>query len=143
MLEKLAGRLRWERTGDGIRAVIPVRYSWIAFAKRLWEPCFYVLIFSLLEPFFRGPHEAAIGWKERLAMYCMFFVLWFVGSLFPGKIIMTLNRSIMIIERRSFGIKRSTHKYSTKRLNDLRFVAASNRDEIRNEWRQSEMQIDE
>ena len=28
MLEKLAGRLKWEKTGLGIRVVIPARQDW-------------------------------------------------------------------------------------------------------------------
>ncbi|MGA3345529.1 MAG: hypothetical protein ABSC76_11735 [Terracidiphilus sp.] len=143
MLERLAGRLKWERTSDGIRVVIPERFNWIALGKGLWEPCFYMLIFFLVEPVIRSPHEAGLGWNGWLAMCAMFFALWFLGSLFPEKIILTLNRSMMIIQRRSFGIKRSTSKYSTDSLNNLRFVSASNREEIRNEYRQSEIQIDQ
>jgi hypothetical protein len=143
MLETLAGRLKWERTSDGIRVVIPARFSWSTMRKHLWEPCFYSLIFFLVEPFLRSPHEAGLGWKERLAMCAMIFVLWFVASLFPGKIILTLNPSTMIIQRRSFGLKRSTCTYLNERLNALRFVARTNREEIRNEYRQSEMQIDQ
>jgi hypothetical protein len=30
MLETQAGRLKWERTADGIRVVIPVKVGWIA-----------------------------------------------------------------------------------------------------------------
>jgi hypothetical protein len=29
MLEKLAGRLKWERTGTGIRVEIPARIPWL------------------------------------------------------------------------------------------------------------------
>ena len=35
MLEVLKGRLKWERTADGIRVVIPARLSWSAIRRHL------------------------------------------------------------------------------------------------------------
>lgn len=43
MLETLAGRLKWERTVDGIRVVIPARLSWGAIRRLLDSLGVYVL----------------------------------------------------------------------------------------------------
>jgi len=43
MLETLIGRLKWERTGDAIRVVIPARLSWGAIRKLLDDLGVYIV----------------------------------------------------------------------------------------------------
>jgi hypothetical protein len=142
MLETLAGRLKWERTCDGIRVVIPVRFSWIAIGKGIWEPCVFLLLMSLVDPFLYSPHKVPLTWEGRLLIYLTILLLW-SALVSTGKTILTLNPSMLIIQRRPPRFKRRTNRYSTGGLNDLRFVASSNREEIRNGWNQSEIQFDQ
>ena len=49
MFETLAGRLKWERTADGIRAVIPSRFSWfMLLSSGLWLLIFPHFTYEIL-----------------------------------------------------------------------------------------------
>ena len=43
MLERLAGRLKWEDANDGVRVVIPARLSWGAIRNLLEDLGVYVM----------------------------------------------------------------------------------------------------
>jgi hypothetical protein len=105
------------------------------------DPCFTLLLFFLIEPFFRFKHEASIGWEGYLVISFAWLSLWFVLML-TGKTILTLGPSAMTVQHRPFRFKPSSIKFPPGQLNHLRFVVASNREEIRNEFGQSEIQID-
>jgi hypothetical protein len=68
-------------------------------------------------------------------------ILWMLTA----RSVLSLDQSEFTIEHRYLGrtIRNNTLKRSTSRLGHLRFVSASNREETRNTYRQSEMQIDE
>jgi hypothetical protein len=139
MLETLAGRLKWEKTEQGIRVVIPARYSPKRILHKLlveiWLPA---IIYGVLWCFLTKGAKwgGPLGWASGAVI--AFFIL-----MLTGRTVLFLDESKLTIEFRSFWIRRSTSRYSTARLSNLHFVAASNREEIRNEYRQSEMQIDE
>jgi hypothetical protein len=145
MLEKLAGRLKWERAGDGIRVVIPARRNWRAalqvlraswpsgFASNLLFTLFFLIVMyiSSREPF---------RWWGIL----IFFVLLVAGDIsreLLGKTILTLDSASLKIDWKIFGVKQTSSKFANERLHDLRFVVSAPSADIRNDFRLNEIQF--
>jgi hypothetical protein len=139
MLETLAGRLKWEQTEQGIRLVIPARFNGKRILYRLMSELWVPMIIYAVSWYFLSS-EARWGIFLGLAFGTVIAIF---RLMLTGRAVLLLEPSRLTIEFRSFWIKRSTSKYLTARLENLRFVDASSREEIRNEYRQSEMQIDE
>jgi hypothetical protein len=139
MLETLAGRLKWDKTERGIRLVIPARFNGRRVIYKLMSDLWLPMIVYAVSWYYLSS-EARRGIILGLASGT---VIAFFGFMLTGRTVLLLEPSRLTIEFRSFWVKRKTSKYLTTRLENLRFVAASNREEIRNEYRQSEMQIDE
>jgi hypothetical protein len=121
MLEKLAGRLKWERTGGGIRVVIPVRVPWLS----ALIGGFGVFSLPSLTMDLFGKHRSIAG-PASFAPECVglfLCVLWFT-LLFTIKQILTLNSTEMAIQTRTFGIEVKNGAYATDRLQCLRFVSS-------------------
>lgn len=139
MLETLAGRIKWEKTEEGIRVVIPARFSSRKFLRdfflEIWVPAvLYAMCWHFMAS--RDRWAMALGWVPVSVIGVFLLML-------TARTVLLLDPSLLTIEFRSFWRMRSKSKFPTKRLDSLRFVDASNREEIRNNYRQSEMQIDE
>jgi hypothetical protein len=118
MLETLAGRLKWEQTGDGIRVVIPVRMPLLTALSGIWLfmlPHFTVEVFDKLRGFI-DPRSFAPVWIGLCLV-----VLWFT-MIFTTQQILTLNPGEIVIQVRIFGIGVKKRAFATSRLQCLRFV---------------------
>jgi hypothetical protein len=117
MLEKLAGRLKWERIVDCIRVVIPVRIPWLLALNVIWLvmlPHFTVELFDKLRGI-TGPASFAPEWIG----FCI-GVLWFT-MFFTTQQVLILNPAEMTVQVRMFGIGLKKRTVATSRLHYLRF----------------------
>lgn len=120
MLEPLAGRLKWERIGHGIRVVIPVRFPLLDALTGI-----SLLTLPVSTIFLFGKHQSLTG-LSRFIPIGIGFVLcvgWFV-LVFTIKHVLTLNPAEMTVQTRTFGIGVRSRTYATSRLQNLRFVAS-------------------
>ena len=126
MLEKLAGRLRWERTGQGIRIVIPARQDWwivplaiflTAIAWVDWTDWFF-LHNSLPDSSFSK--LAWLGIATSAVLACI-FVCWFLWGM-TGKTILAMDPFELKLERRVIGIEWDIRKFSTYDVKNLRYI---------------------
>src|ERR1035441_8720219 len=118
MLETLAGRLKWERTGDGIRVVIPVRIPWPSALSGIWLfmlPHFTVELFGK-SGVITGPASLAPKWIGLCLL-----VSWFT-MIFTIKQVLILNPAEMGFQTFTFGIGVKKSTYATSRLKCLRFI---------------------
>ncbi len=118
MLEKLAGRLKWERTGNGIRVVIPVRFPFMAVLSGMGVislPFCVVSIFDKLGGV-TGPLPVATIWVGLIlgVMQMMIF--------FTTKHVLTLSPAETTVQSRVLGIGVRKHTFATSRQRNLRFV---------------------
>jgi hypothetical protein len=117
MLEKLAGRLKWERMGDGIRVVIPVRVPWLTAISGIWLfmlPCFITVLFCKL----RGITVPCPFTLDLIGL--LFVAMWFT-MIFTIQHVLTLNPAEMTMQVRMFGIGVRKRTYATSCLYCLRF----------------------
>jgi hypothetical protein len=127
MLERLAGRLRWERTPEGMLVTIPVRrgttivlYSPLVL---IWVIIASVRYWNLLSTPHPDDSEFTLQ-MVAMAIYAVglcFFVCW-VTWIFTGETILTLVPAEMKIQRRVIGIELSTRSFPTNYLRDLKYV---------------------
>lgn len=118
MLEKLAGRLKWERTGDGIRVVIPVRVpllSTLSGISLVYAPLFTLQVFDKL----RGVAVPASFVPLWIGLFLS--VIWFT-MMFTMKQILTLSPAQMGFQTRTMGIGVRKGTRATSGLRNLRFV---------------------
>jgi hypothetical protein len=142
MLEILAGRLKWERTGDGIRVVIPTRFNWLVTRDKLFYAFITMLGFCVTFIVLSIVDGKPVQWGIILC-----FALGYLSSvivlMLTDRTIMSLNKNMMTIQYRSCGIVRRKKKYLTELVYDLRFADSSHRAKIRNVYRQNEIQFGE
>jgi hypothetical protein len=120
MLEKLAGRLRWERSCDGIRVIIPLRFSWLS---ALGGIGFLALPQFTAEVFGRFRHGAGpASFAPEWTALCL-VVVWFT-MVFTTKQVLTLNPAELTIQARLFGIGVRKRSFATSRFHNLRFASA-------------------
>jgi hypothetical protein len=119
MLEKLAGRLKWERTGNGIHVEIPVMWDLQMVGVSFWM--------------FMFPHFLAhLFWDithQKPSLYLFFLpdviglfqlLLWLM-AMQNFKVSLTPTPETMTAERRAFGILPKLHTEATRDLSNLRF----------------------
>ncbi len=120
MLQTLAGRVNWERTENGIRAVVPSRFSW-------WFlfPGLVVLTFPhfTYEVFWKSGQAAAMGPRSFTPEWIglALFVFW-IALFRTHKSVLTLTSAEMRVEKRTLGLRLRTGVSATTQLSDLRFV---------------------
>jgi len=132
MMEKLAGRLKWERTPQGIRVAIPRRRSamsafyvpliviWLAVASiRYWH-------------LFETPHTPDVEFTLQIAaigIYGVGFVIFacWLAVTFTGETVVSLDPDEMAIQNRVFGVEMATHRFPTREVNQLTYVAPGQR----------------
>jgi hypothetical protein len=122
MLETLEGRLKWERTGDGIRVVIPVRMGWLPAMSgiSLWIlPAFAVWG---IEYFIHLSRPVSVVLNEiSLCSGVCLVILWF-AMIFTLEQVLTLNPAEVTFQARALGIGIRKRSVATSRLSNLRFV---------------------
>lgn len=130
MLETLAGRLKWERTGDGIRVEIPARLTskerLYTFSLGLvWSS---LLLGDILRWFFEGSHSVWAQWLGRggmdsIVVLVLAWSAWFALT----SVRLLLDPVSLKLEYCVFGIRWLSHRNSTRLLHNLRFKGRSSR----------------
>ena len=126
MLEKLAGRLKWERTPLGMLVAIPVRRSMTAALYgplvAIWLIYAWVHFWHLLA----APHSGGSAFTLQmiaLGIYAVglcYFVCWLLW-IFTGETVLTLVPSELKIQRRVIGIKFASLSFPTHHVRNLRY----------------------
>ena len=126
MYDRLAGRLTWERTVQGIRVEIPARLNWTIGFLFVW-----LVGWTAAGGFFlQKISDPAMPWHFRL----VWSAFWIVAEAFAvssivwslsGRFTLALDSSSLEITRRAAGIKLSGQSYRTSDVHNLRFVPAT------------------
>jgi hypothetical protein len=120
MLEPLTGRLKWERQGDGIRVIIPSRFSWW-----LLYPGLLLLMFPhfTYEVFWKIGHTAATEPRSFIPEWIglALLVIW-IALFRTHECVLTLTPAEMRVENRALGLGLRTSTSGTSQLSDLRFI---------------------
>lgn len=147
-MERLAGRLKWDRKGNRIRVVFPairnlgaiagtIRASWKAGIATFSATFAFVFALGLLFP----PSRPERWWVTPLfiAFGCA------TGEMstgLPRHWTITLVHNHLWVEQQFLSWQRKRVLYSTANLFDLRFVKAESGADIRNPYRLDEIQFD-
>ena len=123
MLEKLAGRIKWERTGDGICVVIPTPFSWrtVLTGLSLWMFCHFTG--EIIAKNHHGAVNGSASFMPEWIGLCLGGV-WLL-AIFAGKQILTLNPVEMKMQFRTLGVRGRAVSVETHRLHNLRYSPSS------------------
>lgn len=152
MQKRLAGRLKWERTDDGVRVQFPRHISAgdilecvvLPFAVGLFMYLFARLVVMLFMYYHPHPHPHLMTWWGALARGLEIGLALSVGSLLARATTtttLTLNPMQLKIVWRSLGVARKTRVFSTASLSELRFAKYMPGAEIKNNRRRNEMRF--
>jgi hypothetical protein len=123
MLEKLAGRLKWEHSDQGIRIEIPARWGWQAiFAAVLLAGG--ALAASQVEwtiPSDEARFRLGVLSAVVIGVGVCFTVAWISWS-FTGRTIVSVNQNEMKIQRKVLGIEWDTRRFVTFEVRNLRYL---------------------
>jgi hypothetical protein len=127
MQEQLEGRLKWERTPEGIMVSIPVRRgattAGYALLVLIWLTIASVHYWHLFStPRAGGPSEGLQ--LIAIALYVFgffFFAAWAVWTV-TGETVVMLDPSMLKIQQRILGIEISTRRFKTIEAWNFRFV---------------------
>lgn len=118
MLETLAGRLKWEHTGNGIRVELPAQFTWPNVLRRVggWL-LYWALIFSLmiLLDELRG-HP--VYWGVVLLFAPLYAVIG-IWQILARRTVLILSPDEMTINQAFFQKDWSKRAYATRRLQNL------------------------
>src|ERR1035438_3608834 len=128
MLETLAGRLKWERTGTGIRVEIPARLDWSVLFYVVW-----LVLWSMggwhvmIETFYRHDQSMfnlfwLMGWAFG-ECYVTAFTIWSL----TGRTTLELDPCQLEITRRIVGIQIGKRTFSNTDVRNLRFIPSRGR----------------
>jgi hypothetical protein len=127
MLETLAGRLKWERTVNGIRVEIPARGSDPVLSQLAWF-CFLagpVLLFVGIPDKDSTAFELLFIWVLLIAglLSTIVRILWEIA----GKTILTIDPNSMALSSRIMGLDLKRRSYANENVRLMRFVPAVTR----------------
>ena len=131
MLERLAGRLKWERDGSGIRVEIPARAGWLLAFFLLWLILWGGIGGTMV--------VRALADDDLSTFMLVWSIAWAAGVLFglgaiiwgtSGRTMLFLNQSEMMIQRRVMGMEWDNRSFATRDVRNLRFIPAS----LRSGW---------
>ncbi len=123
MLEKLAGRLKWEQAGSGIRVEIPVRLDW-------WVVPFAIIVILWIagEWFYQvsALHATGLPGLVWIAIACgsaasCMIVCWILWGL-TGKTLLMLNPWEMKLQRKVAGMEWNTRVFDPRYVHNLRYI---------------------
>jgi hypothetical protein len=125
--ETLAGRIRYERTGTGIRIEIPTRKDWVAILA-VSSLCFWTLRGMAIVPgiLFTGGTASSTQWTAMLGFFTVSFLsfVWLSWS-FVGKSTIELNEIELKIVRCILWFKLDTRAFRTREVRNLRYLPCS------------------
>jgi len=128
MVEKLEGRLMWEKAGERMRVAIPMRRGPMA---GIYVPLILIWLGVATTRYwhlFAAPHPDDREFTLQLmaiAIYVLgfcFFVCWLAWTT-TGETILFLDPNEMKIQRRVIGVELSTRSFPTSNVSQLRYVA--------------------
>ena len=128
LLEKLAGKLRWEQTGTGIRVEIPAQVDWSIVFLIIW-----FVVWTLV-----GSYMYARGFTRMFpSLFGLVWVLGWAGAevavaatilwKIAGRTTLMLDQSQIAIARRLMGIQFSRQSFVTESVRNLRYRPGGNR----------------
>jgi hypothetical protein len=124
MREKLAGRLTWEPTGEGIRVDIPARRSWTIVIHFVWLILWCGAGWLAWTRIHEGHHAATnipliwlVGWAAGV-VFMTARILWSLS----GGTTLELNSHELRIARQMIGVQVSTRCYANTDVRNLRFI---------------------
>jgi hypothetical protein len=127
VLEKLNGRLRWERTPQGIRVEVPARLDWAVVVMGVVVALWALLCMSLAPlQLMMSDAPGIAAWAFALcflALACAALVL-LVWN-FKGKTTLTLDPAEMKLVRHVLGVEWSTRVFQTREVRNLRYLPSS------------------
>ncbi len=125
MTDQLAGRLRWERTGLGIRVDIPAKSGWGVLFMGFWLAAWgfggWKAISSALST---KPDNFLYVWLLFWAVALVFVSMTIIWSL-AGKTTLTLDSGNLDLTRSVAGFAFSRRSFRTSDVRNLRFQPAS------------------
>lgn len=128
MLETLAGRLKWEQTGQGIRVEIPARLDWTTLFFIAWLAMWSLAGWHIIMQTFTK-HDAPVFnmlWLVGWAAAECFVIASIIWSL-AGHTTLILDAYVLEITRRIAGIQLDTRSFATSNVHNLRYMPAGNR----------------
>jgi len=153
MLERLAGRLKWEDANDGVRVVIPARLSWGAIRNLLEDLGVYVMaslgIFVIVGcvAYLRGLSFHSFLSNSGIQSFYFCSLGSYAGLILArtlprlfGETVVTLNPAKFTIEWNA-PLSRSTEVFPTATLQCFRFVESPGERPIQNKIGQNEIQF--
>lgn len=124
MRETLAGRLKWENTGYGIRVEIPARMGWGVLFLTMWLAGWLFAGSIAIREVLNGndPSKFTLVWLAGWAIeagVAAAALIWSIG----GRTILTLAQGEMTIQRTVFGMEWDTRRFQTSHVMNVRYVA--------------------
>jgi hypothetical protein len=127
MLETLNGKLKWERTPQGIRVEIPARLDWAVVAMGV-VVALWALVASAVAPLSVLTHDAP-GFAAWFFALCFLALACAAASLlvwnFKGKTTLTLDPAEMKLVRHVLGHEWNTRVFQTREVRNLRYLPSS------------------
>ncbi|MGD0940121.1 MAG: hypothetical protein ABR905_10445 [Terracidiphilus sp.] len=123
MREKLAGRLKLERTGMGIRIEIPSQAGWLAVFFGFWLAFWSATgwFFAAMASTTKSPE--AVPWSFAVAWALGWIVILSALILcLAGRTTLTLDESEMEIRRRILRMEWGSRRFATKDVLNLRYI---------------------
>lgn len=127
MLEKLEGRLMWERTPVGIRVEIPARLDWAVVVLGVILTVWALLGMSVA-PLEVLTHDAPgfaawFFWLCFLVLACAAAIL--LAWNFKGRTTLTLDPAEMKLVRSVFGVEWNKRVFQIREVRNLRYLPSS------------------
>jgi hypothetical protein len=149
MLETLAGRLKWQRTEQGIRVEYRMRGDYPAmwgFMKASWRnnwPGLILVAAVFYIAHLLDRHGHITRWWDIPLALLLGSMLGSLTSILANRTILTLDSAKLELESLRWNWRRGHEIYPTTRLHDLRFVKPARGADTRNGLRLNEIQFNE
>lgn len=119
MLEPLAGRLKWERTSEGIRILVPSRFDIGPLGDTILIACIPVLFVDFVAKMDKD--WKGWGW-EQLTVALVALALIRAITLLADRTEIRLNPAWLTTRRGPFGLNWKKSSFAVRRLHHLRSV---------------------
>jgi hypothetical protein len=129
MLERLAGRLTWEQSGNGILVEIPARHGWVTLFFCVWLAGWSI---AGRQVFLQTFTEGTLNSYRTFNLLWMFG--WAAGECFVGaaiiwavlgRITVVIDPSVLEITHRIAGFPVRSRSFPTSEVRNLRYVPSS------------------
>jgi hypothetical protein len=122
MFQPLAGRLKWERTAEGICIVVPTRFDIGPLGDTILIACIPVLVIDVVAKMDKD--WKGWGWVQ-LTLALLVVAALRVITLFFDRTVLTLNPAWLTTRRGPFGLNWKKSSFAVRRLHNLRTVLST------------------